>query len=224
MRNDTTLAAQVRESRGKNEARRLRVAGQIPAVLYGAKQESVALSLDPRAVNKILHSRSGHNTIFSVAVDGGERALAMIVDWQFEPVRDTLLHVDLKRIDPSKAVKVSVPVEAKGEARGVKQQGGLLELVTREVEIEVLPDEIPESFVVDVTELLIGQNRRASELPMTGSMRLVSPGDSVLMHVVALRASTAEETAEEAAPAAPEPEVAKRGKKEEEEKEKEKKK
>jgi large subunit ribosomal protein L25 len=223
MRNDTTLAAQVRESRGKNEARRLRVAGQIPAVLYGAKQESVALSLDPRAVNKILHSRSGHNTIFSVAVDGGERALAMIVDWQYEPVRDTLLHVDLKRIDPSKAIKVSVPVEAKGEAPGVKQQGGVLELITREVDIEVLPDEIPESFVVDVSDLMIGQNRRASELPMSGSMRLVSPGDSVLVHVVALRAATVAEEGE-AAPATPEPEVAKRGKKEEEEKEKEKKK
>jgi len=220
MRKDIAISAEPRVLRGKNEARRLRARGLVPAVLYGAYKPSVSLAVNPREITRILHSKSGHNTIFNVGL-GEETTPAMIVDWQFDPVKDNLLHVDLKRIDLSKRIRVSVPVLTQGDPKGVKQQGGLLELVTREIEIECLPDEIPEHFVMDVTELMIGQNLRAGGIPLTGSMKLMSSPDSVIAHVILLRAEAAPAaaTAEaEAAPAAPaaEPEVIKKGKKEEE--------
>jgi large subunit ribosomal protein L25 len=219
MRKDITVSAEPRESRGKNEARRLRVKGFAPAVLYGANEPAVAVAVSPKEVNKILHSNTGHNTIFNLALQGGGEVPVMIVDWQRDPVKETLLHVDLKRIDLSKRIAVKVRVHMTGEAKGVKIQGGLLEAITREVEIECLPDEIPESFTVDVTELMIGQNLRASDIPLTGSMKLVSAPEQVLAHVVTMKAEevaapAAEGAAEAAAPA--EPEVIKKGKKEEE--------
>jgi len=220
MRKDIAISAEPRVLRGKNEARRLRARGLVPAVLYGAFKPSVSLAVNPKEITRILHSKSGHNTIFNVGL-GEDTTPAMIVDWQFDPVKDNLLHVDLKRIDLSKRIRVSVPVVTQGDPKGVKQQGGLLELVTREIEIECLPDEIPEHFAMDVTELMIGQNLRAGGIPLTGSMKLMSPPDSVIAHVIMLRAEAAPvaATAEaEAAPAAPaaEPEVIKKGKKEEE--------
>lgn len=144
MKTATTIPAETRESRGKNEARRLRVKGQVPAVLYGSGQPSVAVSVDPKQIVKILHSSSGHNTIFDVAVQGGEQTPVMLVDWQFDPVKGNLLHVDMKRIDLTKRLRVSVPVQTAGEPAGVKVQGGLLEIVNREIEIECLPADIPE--------------------------------------------------------------------------------
>jgi large subunit ribosomal protein L25 len=220
MRKDIAISAEPRVLRGKNEARRLRARGLVPAVLYGAYKPSVSLAVNPKEITRILHSKSGHNTIFNVGL-GEETTPAMIVDWQFDPVKDNLLHVDLKRIDLSKRIRVSVPVLTQGDSKGVKQQGGLLELVTREIEIECVPDEIPEHFVMDVTELMIGQNLRAGGIPLTGSMKLMSSPDSVIAHVIMLRAEAepAAATAEaEAAPAEPaaEPEVIKKGKKEEE--------
>jgi large subunit ribosomal protein L25 len=202
--------------------RRLRLKGLIPAVLYGAYKDSVAVAVSPKEVTKILHSKSGHNTIFNIDIREGETTPAMFVDWQYDPMKDTLLHVDLKRIDLSKRIKVSVPVLTQGEAKGVKQQGGLLEVVTREVEIECLPDEIPEHFTLEISELMIGQSVRAADIALEGSMKLVSSGDNVIAHVVAMKAeeAPAAEAAPEAAatPAAggAEPEVIKKGKKEEE--------
>ncbi|HLH00642.1 MAG TPA: 50S ribosomal protein L25 [Bryobacteraceae bacterium] len=220
MRASITVSAERRDSRGKNEARRLRVKGLAPAVLYGAGQPAVAVSVNPKEVNKILQSSSGYNTIFQLAVQGMEETPAMIVDWQNDPVRDQLLHVDLKRIDLTQRIQVSVRVHTTGEPKGVKIQGGLFEIVTREVEIECLPDEIPESFTVDVTELMIGQNLRASEIPLGGSMKLMSAPEQVIAHVVTMKAEEAAPAAEagaEGAVAAPaEPEVIKKGKKEEE--------
>ncbi len=223
MRKDITVSAERRDSRGKNEARRLRQAGTIPAVLYGAYKDTLAVAVDPKEMLRILHSSTGHNTIVNVAVRDRESTPAMIVDWQFDPVTDALLHVDLKRIDLAKRLRVSIPVAAHGEPKGVKQQGGLLELVAREIEVECLPDEIPEHFTVDVTALMIGQSLRASEVPLTGSMTLLSPPDAVIAHVVVLRAVVEEAPAEAAAVAeapaaatAAEPEVIKKGKKEEE--------
>lgn len=218
MKKDITITAKPRETRGKNEARRLRVQGLTPAVIYGAGQQSVAVAVNPREVNKILHSATGHNTIFNLAVDGSATP-AMIVDWQSDPIRDTLLHVDLKRIDMTKRISVRVPVHTTGEPKGVKIQGGLLELVGRELEIECLPDEIPDGFTVDVGELMIGQSLRASDVPLAGSLKLVSSPELVLAHVVALRAEAEPTAAAEpgaAAPVAAEPEVIKKGKKEEE--------
>jgi large subunit ribosomal protein L25 len=222
MRKDITITAEVRDSRGKNEARRLRVSGKIPAVVYGARQHPMAVAVSPKDLNRILHSKSGHNTIFNVDITGAETAPVMIVAWQSDPIKDHLLHADLKRIDLSQRLAVKVPVHTTGEPKGVKQQSGLLELVTREIEIECLPDEIPEDFVIDVVELMLGESRRAGDLPMTGSMKLLSPPDSVIAHVIALRvvveavAEPAVEGAVPAAAAAAEPEVIKKGKKEEE--------
>ncbi|SRR5579883_808277 len=216
MRKDITIEAQPRSTRGKNEARRLRVAGSVPAVVYGSGGEAIAVAVPPKEVNRILHSKTGHNTIFNVQVKGGENVPVMIVDWQNDPIKDTLLHVDLKRIDLSKRIKVKVPVLTTGDPKGVKIQGGLHELITREIEIECLPDDIPESFTMDVTELMLGQSVRASQVPLTGSMKLVSNPDAVISHVVAMRAEEAPAAAEGATPAAAEPEVIKKGKKEEE--------
>jgi large subunit ribosomal protein L25 len=218
MRKDITIEAQPRSERGKNVARRLRATGVAPAVLYGAGGDAVPVAISPKEVTRILNSNTGHNTIFNLAVKGVETVPVMIVDWQNDPIKETLLHIDLKRIDLTKRLRVKIPIHTTGEPKGVKLQGGLHELITREVEIECLPDEIPEVFTVDVSELMIGQGVRASQIPLGGGVRLVSQADAVISHVVALKAE-AEPTpaAEGAAPAAAaEPEVIKKGKKEEE--------
>ncbi|HZD95251.1 MAG TPA: 50S ribosomal protein L25, partial [Candidatus Sulfotelmatobacter sp.] len=129
-------------SRGKNEARRLRVSGRVPAVIYGAKKKTLAVSVDPKQINRILTSVSGHNTIFDLQVDG-EKSKVMIVDWQYEPLKGKLLHIDLKRIAMDEKIRVMVPIHLVGEPAGVKQQGGILDQVVREVEIECLPGDIP---------------------------------------------------------------------------------
>ena len=220
MRNEITVSAEPRQGRGKNEARRLRASGLAPAVVYGVTDTAVAVAVNPKEIGRILHSRTGHNTIFNVSVKGGESTPVMIADWQSDPIRDNLLHVDLKRIDLNKPITVRVPVTTTGEPKGVKIQGGLHEVVTRDVEIECLPDDIPEEFTVDVAELMIGQSVRAGSITMPASIKLVSSPDAVISHVVALKAEeapAAPEGAEGAAAAAPaEPEVIKKGKKEEE--------
>src|ERR1700722_6325069 len=188
MRKDITIVAEPRSSRGKNEARRLRVAGRAPAVLYGAGGESVPVAIIPKEINKILHSKTGYNTIFNLSVTGGETVPVMIVDWQHDPVKENLLHVDLKRIDLTKRITVKVPVVTHGDPKGVKLQGGIHEVVTREIEIECLPDDIPEEFVVSVGELMIGQSIRASEIPLGPNVKLLSPGESGISHVGAMKA------------------------------------
>jgi large subunit ribosomal protein L25 len=218
MRKDITVAVAPRESRGKNEAHRLRASGQIPAVVYGGGQASVAVSVSPKEINRVLHSSTGHNTIFDVAIGSGEKTPAMIVDWQHEPVKGTLLHVDLKRIDLTKRLHVKVPVHLTGDPKGVKIQGGMFELINREIEIECLPDEIPEHFTSDISELLIGQAVRAGEITLGSGIKLLSPPDLAIAHVVAIRTSEEAAAPAEAEPGAEaaEPEVIKKGKKEEE--------
>ena len=218
MRKEITVAAEARSTRGKNEARRLRVKGLAPAVLYGSDGPAIAVSVNPKDVNKILHSNTGHNTIFNLSVLDGEATPAMIVDWQTDPVRENLLHVDLKRIDLTKRIAVKVRVHTTGEPKGVKVQGGLLEIIGREIEIECLPDDIPELYTMDVTELMIGQNLRAGDIPLGGAVKLVSSPELVIAHVVTLKAEEAAPAAEGAVAATPaEPEVIKKGKKEEDE-------
>jgi len=212
MRKDITIAAEPRSTRGKNEARRLRVSGSVPSVVYGVTESSVAVSVSPKELVKILKSKSGHNTIFNLDIKGVENTPVMIVDWQLDPIKDTMLHADLRRVDLTKRISVAVPVHTHGDPKGVKIQGGLHEIITREIEIECLPDDIPEEFIVDVAELMIGQAVRASDIPLTGSMELLSPGDAVISHVVSLKAEAA--PAEGEAGKA-EPEVIKKGKKEE---------
>jgi large subunit ribosomal protein L25 len=213
MRKDITVPALSRDTRGKNEARRLRVKGSMPAVLYGNGIDPLAVAVSPKELTGILNSKTGHNTIFNLSVADKETVPVMIVDWQYDPIKDNLLHVDLKRIDLSKRISVKVPVLTIGDPKGFKLQGGIHEIITREVEIECLPDDIPEVFNMNVAEMMIGQSLRASDIPMTGSMKLLSPGDAVISHVVSLRAEEAAPV--DAAAAAPEPEVVKKGKKEE---------
>jgi large subunit ribosomal protein L25 len=222
MKRDITIAAEPRETRGKNEARRLRARGLAPAVVYGAGKDTVAIAISPKDVNKILHGATGHNTIFEIAVNGQESTPVMIVDWLLDPIKDNLLHCDLKRIDMTKRMAVKVMVRTTSEPRGVKEQGGVYEIVIREIEIECLPDEIPDIFTVDVRELMLGQSLRASEIPLTGSMKLLTAPEAVVSHVVAARAVVEEAAATPEAAVAPtavaggEPEVIKKGKKEEE--------
>src|SRR5438132_9534891 len=151
---NNTLEAQPRVPGTKNDARRVRREGKIPAVLYGAGKDAASLSVDPRQVLRILHSASGHNTIFDLSLNGDERTKAMIVDWQYEPIKGKLLHIDVKRIAMDKALKVSVPIFLKGEAEGVKTQGGILEQILREVEIECLPAAIPSHIDADISHLV----------------------------------------------------------------------
>ena len=220
MRKDITVAAEVRASRGKNEARRTRSAGQIPAIVYGAFQDPVSIAVSPREILKIVRSNTGYNTIFTLAIQGGENTPVMVVDHQVDPVKNTLLHADFKRIDLTKRIRVSIPVSTEGEPAGVKVQGGLLEIITRAIEIECLPDDIPEHFIIDVRELMIGQSKRASDVQLSGSMKLTSAPETVIAHIVTLKVEAEPVVAEAAvpvagAPAAGEPEVIKKGKKEE---------
>ncbi len=212
MRTEITVTAESRDSRGKNEARRLRVKGSVPAVVYGGKAEPASIAVSPKDLTKILNSKSGHNTIFNLNLAGSASTPVMIVDWQFDPIKDSLLHADLKRIDLTERMTVTVPVLTQGEPKGVKLQGGIYEVVTREVEIECLPNDIPEQFVIDVTDLAIGGAIRAADIPMGESRKLLTLPEAVISHVVAPRAE-AEPAAAEGAAA--EPEVVKKGKKEE---------
>lgn len=199
------VEAEPRETRGKNPARRLRRAGRVPGVVYGGKADSLAVSVDPRVVEKVLHSEAGHNAIFTLSIQGKGKTPAMIRDWQLEPVKGSLLHVDFVRIAMDARLKVKVPVTLQGEAIGVKQQGGILEVLQREVEIECLPGDIPDEFVVDVTELAIGDSFRVGDLKMDNrKLRVLTDLNRVVVHVQAPRAVEEEKPAEEAVPVAEE--------------------
>ena len=204
-----------RAGRGKNEARRLRVTGQVPATLYGGKGGPLSLAVNAKQLTAILRSESGHNTLFEVDL-AGKKEPAIMKDWQVDPVSGKLLHVDLLRVAMDVRMKVKVPVHTFGEPSGVKVQGGVYEVVTREVEVECLPADIPTEFRMDVSGLMLNQSLRANELPIDKSkLKLLTDGNSVLAHVVALRVE--EEKPVEAAVVAvvpAEPEVIKKGKKE----------
>jgi large subunit ribosomal protein L25 len=205
------LEAQPREAGTKNDARAVRRGGKIPAVVYGAGKESLSISVDPRHVSRILNSETGHNTIFDLALTGGEPTKAMIVDWQYEPIKGHLLHIDLKRIALDKVLKVSVPITLVGEAAGVKQEGGIMEQVLREVEIECLPGDIPSHIDVDVAHLNFGDVLRVADLPHTDKLKFLSDEDTTVAHVVSIKEEAA--PAADALAAAPaEPEVVKKGK------------
>jgi len=206
----SAVVATPREGRfNKNAARRVRVEGKIPAIVYGAGQAAVAVTVDPRVITKILHSDSGHNTIFDLDVTGTPVAKAMIVDWQNEPIKGALLHIDLKRIAMDKAIRVSVPVQLIGVPVGVKTQGGILEHVLREVEIECLPGDIPSHLSVDVSLLDINQAVHVSDLPHLGSIKFLDDEGLTVAHVALVKEEVVavEEVVEEPT----EPEVAKKG-------------
>src|SRR5436190_4485830 len=232
---DATLDAKKRDGRGKNEARRLRVSGRIPAVVYGARKEGqapngVPVAVDPKEVLRILHSESGANTLINLKLEGGESRV-MVRDYQLDPVTHQLLHADFYQLAMDKAITVSVPIVVKGEPVGVKQQGGLLDFVTREIQVQCLPTDIPEHIDVDVTELALHQSVRVKDLATSPKWKTVTDGETMLVHVVMPKAEEAAATATvaegAAAPAAAgaaaasaEPEVIKKGKTEEEEEKK----
>ena len=209
--NIEAVVATPREGKfNKNAARRVRVSGKIPAVVYGAGQDAVAVAVDPKVITKILHSDSGHNTIFDLNVEGSAVVKAMIVDWQHEPIKGALLHIDLKRIAMDKMMTVSVPIQLVGIPVGVKSQGGILEHVMREVEVECLPNDIPSHLDVDVSNLELHGIIHVSDLPHSGSLKFLEDETATVAHVTIIKEEVPAADAVVAAPA--EPEVAKKGK------------
>ena len=209
------LEAQQREPGNKNAARRVRAAGKVPAVVYGAGKGSTVVSVDPRQVLRILKSESGHNTIFDLAL-GGDREKAMIVDWQFEPIKGKLLHIDLLRIAMDKKLTVTVPILLKGEPEGVKTQGGILEQLLREVELECLPADIPKSIEVDVSHLVFGIDVRVKDLAHGDKLKFLTDEDRMVAHITTVKEEVvaAPEAVADAAATPAEPEVIKKGKQE----------
>lgn len=206
---EATLEAVSRDTRGKNAARRLRAAGQIPAVVYGGTSEPLAVAVSPKALSKILHSETGENTLITLEVDGTS-TVVIVKDYLLQPVTHTLLHADFYRVDMARRIVVKVPVVLQGEPRGVKQQGGTLDFVHRDVEIESLPADIPDNITIDVREMMIGDGVYVRDVAEGKAWSAISPADLLLVHVVAPRVEEAAATE-----GAAEPEVAKKGKPEE---------
>src|SRR5216684_6867220 len=177
------LEANPRTPGTKNDARRVRRQGKVPAVVYGAGKQAMPVSVDPRQVSRILHSKTGHNTVFDLTVDG-ERTKAMIVDWQYEPIKGALLHIDLKRIAMDQKLKVNVPIALVGEPAGVKTQGGILEQIWREVEVECLPGDIPNAVELNVSELVFGMVLRVSDLPVNPKVKFLTDPNKTVAHVI----------------------------------------
>jgi large subunit ribosomal protein L25 len=212
-----TVEAEARETFGKNAARRLRHAGRIPAVVYGGGGPALSVTVDPRAIVRILRSEAGHNSLFTLQISEKAPARVMLRDWQWEPIKGDLLHVDMVRIARDEKLHVRVPIRIAGEAQGVKIQGGVLEFVLREVEVECLPDDIPEHITVDVTDLVIGRQLRVADLPVAESVKVLADPGRVVAHIVPPKTEAAPAAeAEEVEAVAAEPEVVRKGKTEEE--------
>jgi large subunit ribosomal protein L25 len=221
---EAILEATTRETFGKNEARRTRQAGRVPAVVYGASADAAQarvatpIAVHPKALSKILHSESGANTLISLKLAGGD-AKVLIKEYQIDPVTHQILHADFYRVAMDKLLRVTIPVVTKGEPKGVKQQGGILEFIRREIEVECLPGDIPEHVEVDVSELMLHEGVRVRDLAVDPKWKAVSEAELMLVHVIMPKAEEAP-AATDAAAAAPvataEPEVIKKGKKDEE--------
>ena len=217
---DATLKAEERAGRGKNEARRLRASGKIPAVVYGTeKNKATEIAVDPRVLLRILHSESGVNTL--IGLDGAglsAGAKVLVKEYQLDPIDHKLLHADFYAVAMDKLLTVTVPVVIKGEPKGVKQQGGVVDFVNREIEVECLPADIPEHIDIDISELMLHQGVRVRDLPENAKWKPVSEADLMLVHVVTVKVeeAPAADAAAVAGPAvAAEPEVIKKGKKDE---------
>jgi large subunit ribosomal protein L25 len=224
------IKSATRDALGKNASRRIRRTGLVPAVLYGEGVESVSLTLDKKDIIRILKSETGENTLFKLALEGGEKD-AMIKAVQIDPTTDEILHADLIRIAMDKILRVMVPLEVTGDAYGVKTEGGFVDFMTREIEVECLPALIPERLVVDITPLRLHQSLKVGEIPLPEGVKLISEPATVAVliqvpHEEKVEAKPEEEAAEEAAApaaavaAAAEPEVIKKERKKEEGEEK----
>ena len=223
---DAVLEATTRDTFGKNEARRTRRDGHVPAVLYGDGKDATPISVQPKALLKILHSESGQNTLIALKLAGAADARVLVKDFQVDPVTHHLLHADFYRVAMDKLIQVTIPVTVHGEPKGVKQQGGILEFIRREIIIECLPGDIPEHVEIDVSELMLHQGIRVRDIATDPTWKAVTEGDAMLVHVIMPKAEevvTPEVTAAAATATPAEPEVIKKGKKEEEGEEKEKK-
>jgi large subunit ribosomal protein L25 len=211
-----TVVAEPREDFGKNAAHRTRAAGRIPGIVYGGGGPVIPVSVDPAGIREILHSESGHNAIFMLEVRGKAPARAMVRDWQVEPIRGGLLHVDLVRIALDAKLKLQVAIHVTGEPKGVKVDGGVFEFMLRELEVECLPDDIPDGITVDVSDLALNQNLRVSELPVGPKVKVLTDSNRIVAHVVPPRAEEEVKPAETAEATPAEPEVIRKGKTEEE--------
>jgi large subunit ribosomal protein L25 len=218
---EAVLEAQARDTFGKNEARRTRRGGQVPGVLYGGGgKEATPISVAPKALLKILHSESGQNTLIALKLAGAGDSRVLVKDFQLDPVTHEVLHVDLVRIAMDKLLQVTIPIVVHGEPKGVKQQGGILEFIRREIVIEVLPADIPEHIDVDVSELMLHQGIRVRDVATNPKWTPVSDPDLMLLHVIMPKVEevvTPADTAAAATATAVEPEVIKKGKKDEDE-------
>jgi len=203
------IEAQRRVPGGKNVNRRLRQSAKIPAVIYGAGRESLPLVVDPEAISDILHSQSGHNTIFAVSVDGGAQANVMVKDYQLDPVRGNLIHADLYEIAMDQVLKLTVDVEMVGESEGVKVDGGIMDVVSRSLEVECLPADIPKSIKVDVSHLKINDYIRVKNLPADPKVKILNDPEVVIVTIVP---PVKEEVVEAAPVETAEPEVIRKGK------------
>jgi large subunit ribosomal protein L25 len=229
---EAVLEATTRDTFGKNEARRTRRDGKVPAVVYGASggagATAVPIAVEPKALLKILHSESGANTLISLKLAGAGDTKVLVKEFQLDPLTHQVLHADFYRVAMDRVIQVTIPVIVKGEPKGVKQQGGVLELIRREIEIECLPGDIPESVEVDASELMLHQGIRVRDIAVSPKWKALSDADMMLVHVIMPKAEEVVAPAEGAVAAAAttpaEPEVIKKGKKEEAEEEKEDKK
>jgi large subunit ribosomal protein L25 len=217
---EATLDAVERNQRGKNEARRLRASGRIPAVVYGEREGGRAIAVDPKSLARILRTEQGANTLIALTLPGGGDARVLVKEYQLDPITHELLHADFYRVAMDKVIRVQVTVVAQGEPKGVKQQGGVLDIVHRQIEIECLPADIPKHIEVDVTEMMVGQSVRVRDIATNAKWKSLSDPDMMILHVIIPKVEeepvAADAAAAAAAPAAPaEPEVIKKGKKEE---------
>jgi large subunit ribosomal protein L25 len=211
---DIVVSAKNRTETGKNVNRRLRVEGLIPGVLYGSSKKPVAVSVSPKEIGSILRSKTGENTLFDLDLDGSRRTV-ILKEFQLEPIKGSLLHADFYEVALDKLLQVNVHVELVGTPVGVKVQGGIVDWVTRELEIESLPRDIPEKITVDISNLEIGKHVRVADIQAPDKVKILTEPDIVIAHVVAPRAEEVAVVAE-AAPVAEgavaEPEVIKKGK------------
>jgi large subunit ribosomal protein L25 len=216
---EAVLEATSRDTFGKNEARRTRRDGKVPAVLYGGDaKQATAIAVDPKALLRILHSESGANTLISLKMTGAGDTRVLVKDFQLDPITHAILHADFYQVAMDRALEVTIPVLVKGEPKGVKQQGGILEHVRREIRISCLPADIPEHVDIDVSELMLHQGIRVRDVATNPKWKAITEGDAMLVHVIMPKAeeTPTPEAAAAAATATPaEPEVIKKGKKEE---------
>src|SRR6058998_3389122 len=181
---EATLEATTRETFGKNEARRTRREGRVPAVLYGGDKAATPIAVLPKALLKILHSESGQNTLIALKLAGTGDARVLCKDFQLDPVTHEVLHADFYRVAMDKLLRVTIPIVVHGEPKGVKQQGGVLEHIRREIEIECLPADIPEHIDVDATELMLHEGVRVRDIATNAKWKPVSDLDLMLVHVI----------------------------------------